>query len=82
VPSTIDETVPDVVIAPVVGFDWTCYRLGYGGGFFDLTRRMRQQCLLLALSGHAQCADECPLLGAQRTLTNHCLPISIYECTP
>ena len=28
---------PDVVIAPVVGFDDACYRLGYGGGFFDRT---------------------------------------------
>ena len=28
---------PDVVIAPVVGFDEACYRLGYGGGFFDRT---------------------------------------------
>ena len=25
------------MIAPVVGFDQACYRLGYGGGFFDLT---------------------------------------------
>ncbi|MEX2482154.1 MAG: 5-formyltetrahydrofolate cyclo-ligase [Gammaproteobacteria bacterium] len=29
--------IPDVVIAPVVGFDADCYRLGYGGGFFDRT---------------------------------------------
>ncbi len=29
--------VPDVVIAPVVAFDPACYRLGYGGGFFDRT---------------------------------------------
>lgn len=28
---------PDIVIAPVVGFDAACYRLGYGGGFFDRT---------------------------------------------
>ena len=28
---------PDVVIAPVVGFDAPCYRLGYGVGFFDRT---------------------------------------------
>lgn len=28
---------PDVVIVPVVGFDARCYRLGYGGGFFDRT---------------------------------------------
>jgi 5,10-methenyltetrahydrofolate synthetase len=31
------ELVPTVVIAPVVGFDGSCYRLGYGGGFFDRT---------------------------------------------
>ncbi|WP_246671306.1 5-formyltetrahydrofolate cyclo-ligase [Mesorhizobium sp. 8] len=28
---------PDIVIAPVVGFDTAHYRLGYGGGFFDRT---------------------------------------------
>ena len=31
------EVVPTVVIAPVVGFDNECFRLGYGGGFFDRT---------------------------------------------
>jgi hypothetical protein len=36
---------------------------------------------LLAQSRHAQRADECPLLGTKRTLTNGCLPISIYEYT-
>lgn len=29
--------IPDVVIAPVIGFDCTCYRLGFGGGFYDRT---------------------------------------------
>jgi 5-formyltetrahydrofolate cyclo-ligase len=29
--------VPTTVLAPVVGFDKDCYRLGYGGGFFDRT---------------------------------------------
>ena len=39
----------------------------------------RRRCPLVAQSRHAQCSDECPLLGAKRTLTNRCLPISIYE---
>lgn len=38
VPAAGAEVVtPDVVIAPVVGFDAACYRLGYGGGFYDRT---------------------------------------------
>jgi len=37
VPADSAEVVPNVVIAPVVGFDPACYRLGYGGGFFDRT---------------------------------------------
>jgi 5,10-methenyltetrahydrofolate synthetase len=31
------EVTPTVVLAPLVGFDRACYRLGYGGGFFDRT---------------------------------------------
>lgn len=38
VPREDAETViPDIVIAPVVGYDDACYRLGYGGGYFDRT---------------------------------------------
>ena len=31
------EVTPAIVLAPLVGFDSGCYRLGYGGGFFDRT---------------------------------------------
>ena len=44
--------------------------------------RKSHECPLLALSRHAQCADECPLLGAKRTWINRRLPNSIYEYTP
>ena len=37
VPSDGPSVTPDIVLAPVVGFDPACYRLGYGGGFFDRT---------------------------------------------
>ena len=37
VPEKRDLVVPAVVLAPLVGFDPACYRLGYGGGYFDRT---------------------------------------------
>jgi 5,10-methenyltetrahydrofolate synthetase len=37
VPSRGPSVQPDVLIAPLVGFDDANYRLGYGGGFFDRT---------------------------------------------
>ncbi len=37
IPAAGEVVIPDVAIAPVVGFDRQCYRLGYGGGFFDRT---------------------------------------------
>jgi 5-formyltetrahydrofolate cyclo-ligase len=37
VPADGAEVLPDVVIAPLVGFDAKNFRLGYGGGFFDRT---------------------------------------------
>ena len=37
IPVATEDVRPDIVIAPVVGFDDDGYRLGYGGGFFDRT---------------------------------------------
>src|SRR5690606_29767988 len=37
VPAAGDPVLPDIVISPVVGFDPSSYRLGYGGGFYDRT---------------------------------------------
>jgi 5-formyltetrahydrofolate cyclo-ligase len=37
VPEKRDVVVPAIVLAPLVGFDRACYRLGYGGGYFDRT---------------------------------------------
>ncbi len=37
VPAEGDWVLPDVALSPVVGHDPRCYRLGYGGGYFDRT---------------------------------------------
>ena len=37
VPEKREIVTPALVLAPLVGFDRSCYRLGYGGGYFDRT---------------------------------------------
>lgn len=37
VPERREVVTPQAVLAPLVGFDADCYRLGYGGGYFDRT---------------------------------------------
>jgi 5,10-methenyltetrahydrofolate synthetase len=37
VPARGPAVEPDIVVAPVVGFDAANYRLGHGGGFYDRT---------------------------------------------
>ncbi len=37
VPATREIVVPDIALAPLVGWDTEGYRLGYGGGYFDRT---------------------------------------------
>lgn len=41
-PSRREVVLPDLMLAPVLGFDTANYRLGYGGGYFDRTLAMRQ----------------------------------------
>jgi 5-formyltetrahydrofolate cyclo-ligase len=37
IPERRQIVIPQAVLAPLVGFDRDCYRLGYGGGYFDRT---------------------------------------------
>ena len=37
IPAQGPEVLPDVTLAPVVGWDAARFRLGYGGGYFDRT---------------------------------------------
>ena len=37
IPAEGELLTPNVVISPLIGYDPACYRLGYGGGFYDRT---------------------------------------------
>ena len=36
-PPESDQVMPEITLAPLVGWDCSGYRLGYGGGYFDRT---------------------------------------------
>jgi 5,10-methenyltetrahydrofolate synthetase len=56
VPADGAEVIPDIVIGPVVGYDRNCYRLGYGGGFFDRTLAALSPRPIIIGVGYAQAA--------------------------
>ena len=41
IPADGPELRPDIVLLPLVAFDAQCFRLGYGGGYFDRTLAAR-----------------------------------------
>jgi 5-formyltetrahydrofolate cyclo-ligase len=52
------EVEPDILLVPLLAFDRTGHRLGYGGGFYDLTiARLRDRKRIIAI-GLAYAAQE------------------------
>ena len=57
------DTVPDIVLTPLLAFDDTGRRLGYGGGFYDLTLRelrAERQIIAVGVAYQAQRVDKVP----------------------
>lgn len=51
----------DVVIVPAVAYDEDCYRLGYGGGFYDrFLQRLREDSITVGIAFDLQIFDNVP----------------------
>jgi len=64
VPASGDWLTPGVVIVPMVAFDRTGHRLGYGGGFYDRTLDMLREAAPTRAIGLAYAAQLGPDLPA------------------
>lgn len=64
VPARAEYFEPEILIVPLVAFDVSGNRLGYGGGFYDRTLeylRARHAALAIGFAYDAQQADNLPL---------------------
>jgi len=53
-------TVPNALIAPLLAYDQDCYRLGWGGGFYDRTLAAHSEIKAFGFAYGAQIVDHVP----------------------
>ncbi|MFQ5624485.1 MAG: 5-formyltetrahydrofolate cyclo-ligase [Paracoccaceae bacterium] len=73
---------PDLLIVPLVAFDEKCYRLGYGGGFYDRTLeklRASGRAIAIGLAYDGQCAPDLPVDPTDQMLDGIVTERSIYS---
>ena len=63
-PADAAEMIPSVILAPMLAFDKSCWRLGYGGGFYDRTlsglRAAGRRVVALGIAYDGQLVDKVP----------------------
>ena len=63
-PSNAAEMIPSVILSPLLAFDSSCWRLGYGGGFYDRTlsglRAAGRHIVALGIAYDGQLVDKVP----------------------
>ena len=85
IPAEGQEVQPHIALAPVVGFDAGCYRLGYGGGFYDRTLRAlraKKAVVAVGLAYDEQRVDAVPHLDYDQRLDWVLTPSGPIRCQP
>lgn len=67
IPAEGDWLVPSLLIAPLVAFDRACWRLGYGGGYYDRTLAKLRPTAPTAAIGFAYSGQEVANLPHETT---------------
>ena len=67
VPEGGDWLTPDTLIVPLVGFDASCNRLGYGGGYYDRTLARLKAARPVRAIGFAFAAQRVPAIPLEPT---------------
>ena len=77
VPAAGEFLLPDILVTPLLAFDEQCYRLGYGGGFYDRSfEQLGGQKEIVGL-GFAYSAQQVPQVP--RNETDHQLDAIVTE---
>ncbi len=58
--STAEECVPDIILAPLLGFDDALHRLGQGGGFYDRAFAQFDRALRIGIAWSIQQLPDVP----------------------
>jgi len=77
IPKDGEIVTPDVIITPLVAFDMSGYRLGYGGGFYDRSFEQLSQDTKITAAGFGYADQE--LMIIPREDTDYRLDVMITE---
>lgn len=82
-PARLGETVPAILLVPLLAFDREGYRLGYGGGYYDRTLaglRRVGRCLAVGLAFCEQEVDAVPHDAYDERLDMVVTPAGVCRC--
>ena len=83
---TSPVVIPDLILAPLLAFDTACWRLGYGGGFYDRTlaelEQASHQAHVVGIAFDESCVDQVPIGPYDRALSAILTPSGLRRPMP